>query len=150
MSSTVSTTVPSRSNTTGSNPGCGRGSDTEPLQVELPGGELGEQFGVQQVVAQRRDRHAAAADHVEVGVGPLPGRWMVVGDEVLGRAGEGVGASEYFVPYDHPTAGEWADTDFDVVGRGCVAVTPLRYDLLDPELLAELASWEFDLERLRV
>src|SRR5665648_691856 len=92
MSSTVSTTVPSRSNTTGSNPGCGRGSDTEPLQVELPGGELGEQFGVQQVVAQRRDRHAAAADHVEVGVGPLPGRWMVVGDEVLGRAGEGVGA----------------------------------------------------------
>src|SRR5665647_1384818 len=103
MSSTVSTTVPSRSNTTGSNPGCGRGSDTEPLQVELPGGELGEQFGVQQVVAQRRDRHADAAD-----------------------------------------------TDFDVVGRGCVAVTPLRYDLLDPELLAELASWEFDLERLRV
>src|SRR5674476_1008741 len=55
MSSTVSTTVPSRSNTTGSNPGCGRGSDTEPLQVELPGGELGEQFGIQQVVAQRRD-----------------------------------------------------------------------------------------------
>jgi hypothetical protein len=31
-----------------------------------------------------------------------------------------------------------------------VAVTPLRYDLLDPELLAELATWELDLERLRV
>jgi 5'-nucleotidase len=60
------------------------------------------------------------------------------------------GASEYFVPCDHPTAGEWADTDFDVVGRGCVAVTPLRYDLLDPELLAELATWGLDLERLRV
>jgi 5'-nucleotidase len=60
------------------------------------------------------------------------------------------GASEYFVPCDHPTAGEWADTDFDVVGRGCVAVTPLRYDLLDPELLAELATWELDLERHRV
>jgi 5'-nucleotidase len=60
------------------------------------------------------------------------------------------GASEYFVPCDHPTAGEWADTDFDVVGRGCVAVTPLRYDLLDAELLAELATWELDLERLRV
>jgi 5'-nucleotidase len=58
-------------------------------------------------------------------------------------------ATEYFVPCDHPTAGEWADTDFDVVGRGCVAVTPLRYDLLDPELLAELATWELDLERLR-
>jgi 5'-nucleotidase len=61
-----------------------------------------------------------------------------------------VGASEYFVPCDHPTAGEWAETDFEVVGRGCVAVTPLRYDLLDPELLAELATWELDLERLRV
>ena len=60
------------------------------------------------------------------------------------------GASEHFVPCDHPTAGEWADTDFDVVGRGCVAVTPLRYDLLDAELLAELASWELDLEGLRV
>src|SRR5450759_5659634 len=92
MSSTVSTTVPSRSNTTGSKPGCGRGSDTVPLQVELPGGELGEQLGIQQVVAQRRDRHAAAADNVEVGVGPLPGRGMVAGDEVLGRAGTWVGA----------------------------------------------------------
>ena len=59
------------------------------------------------------------------------------------------GASEHFVPCDHPTAGEWADTDFDVVGRGCVAVTPLRYDLLDPELLAALATWDLDLERLR-
>ena len=38
---------------------------------------------------------------------------------------------------------------FDVVGRGCVAVTPLRYDLLDHELLVELATWELDLERLR-
>jgi 5'-nucleotidase len=60
------------------------------------------------------------------------------------------GAQEYFVPCDHPTAGEWADTDFDVVGRGFVAVTPLRYDLLDPGLLAELASWELDLDGLRV
>ena len=64
---------------------------------------------------------------------------------------EAPGASiAYFVPCDHPSAGEWADTDFDVVARGCVAVTPLRYDLLDPELLAELASWELDLERHRV
>jgi 5'-nucleotidase len=68
----------------------------------------------------------------------------------LSGDGAGPAASEYFVPCDHPTAGEWADTDFDVVGRGCVAVTPLRYDLLDPELLAELATWELDLERLRV
>ena len=33
--------------------------------------------------------------------------------------------------------------------RGCVAVTPLRYDLLDAELLADLAAWDLDLERLR-
>ncbi len=41
------------------------------------------------------------------------------------------------------------DTDFDVVASGAVAVTPLRYDLLDPGLLADLAGWELDLERLR-
>ena len=58
-------------------------------------------------------------------------------------------STAYFVPCDHPDAGAWADTDFDVVARGCVAVTPLRYDLLDAELLSELAAWELDLERLR-
>ena len=57
---------------------------------------------------------------------------------------------EYHVPCDHPEAGAWADTDFDVVGRGAVAVTPLRYDLLDPELLADLETWELDLDELRV
>ena len=56
---------------------------------------------------------------------------------------------EYPVLCDHPTAGEWTDTDFDVVASGAVAVTPLSYDLLDPELLADLATWELDLERLR-
>ncbi len=30
-----------------------------------------------------------------------------------------------------------------------VAVTPLSYDLLDPDLLAELASWDLDLEAIR-
>jgi 5'-nucleotidase len=61
------------------------------------------------------------------------------------------GASRaFFVPCDHPGSGAWAGTDFDVVAGGSVAVTPLRYDLLDPDLLVELASWELDLERLRV
>jgi len=79
------------------------------------------------------------------------------GDAAVAPAGGGelaadplVGAGEHFVPCDHPTAGAWADTDFDVVGRGCVAVTPLRYDLLDAELLADLATWDLDLGRLRV
>ncbi len=57
---------------------------------------------------------------------------------------------EYHVPCDHPEAGAWADTDFDVVERGAVAVTPLRYDLLDPALLSDLERWELDLEALRV
>jgi len=79
---------------------------------------------------------------------------VVLGSDAAGPAApagpEASGASiAYFVPCDHPSAGEWADTDFDVVARGCVAVTPMRYDLLDPELLTELASWELDLERLR-
>ena len=32
---------------------------------------------------------------------------------------------------------------------GAVAVTPLNYDLLDPDLLTDLAGWDLDLERLR-
>jgi 5'-nucleotidase len=73
--------------------------------------------------------------------------------EVMGQAVAAAdpwdGVTEHFVPCEHPSAGDWADTDFDVVARGCVAVTPLRYDLLDPGLLAELVSWELDPERMR-
>src|SRR5674536_187130 len=52
MSSTVSTTVPSRSKTTGSKPE-EEASDTMTLQVELPRSKLGEQLRIQQVIAQR-------------------------------------------------------------------------------------------------
>lgn len=38
--------------------------------------------------------------------------------------------------------------DFAVVADGYVAVTPLRYDLLDAALLSDLDSWDFDLVRL--
>jgi 5'-nucleotidase len=58
-------------------------------------------------------------------------------------------AGEHYLPCEHPASGDWVDTDFDVVAGGAVAVTPLRYDLLDPGLLADLASWDLDLERLR-
>jgi 5'-nucleotidase len=68
---------------------------------------------------------------------------------VLAGAGPADPSREYLLPCDRPASGDWADTDFDVVARGCVAVTPLRYDLLDPILLADLASWDLDLERLR-
>jgi 5'/3'-nucleotidase len=64
-------------------------------------------------------------------------------------AGEGGRPTEHYLPCDHPASGEWVHTDFDVVASGAVAVTPLRYDLLDPDLLTELASWDLDLERLR-
>lgn len=41
--------------------------------------------------------------------------------------------------------------DFDVVDDGFVAVTPLRYDLLDEALLCELdSSWDLDLEHPHV
>lgn len=68
---------------------------------------------------------------------------------VLAGATPGAPPREFLLPYDHPSTGEWVEVDFDVVARGCVAVTPLRYDLLDPVLLADLASWELDLERVR-
>ena len=68
---------------------------------------------------------------------------------LLEGAGPGAPPREVLLPCEHPASGEWVDTDFDVVAQGCVAVTPLRYDLLDPGLLADLASWDLDLERLR-
>jgi 5'-nucleotidase len=70
-------------------------------------------------------------------------------DYVTLAAGDGDPGGEHYVPCEHPASGEWVDTDFDVVASGAVAVTPLRYDLLDPELLADLATWDLDLERLR-
>jgi 5'-nucleotidase len=62
---------------------------------------------------------------------------------------DGGPAGKHYLPCEHPATGDWVDTDFDVVASGAVAVTPLRYDLLDPDLLADLASWDLDLERLR-
>jgi 5'-nucleotidase len=56
---------------------------------------------------------------------------------------------EYFLAGDHPTSGDWAATDFEVVAQGSVALTPMRYDLLDPEALAGLREWDLDLEALR-
>ncbi len=43
--------------------------------------------------------------------------------------------------------GELAD-DAALIAEGYVAVTPLRYDLLDPQLLADLAGWDLELEHL--
>jgi 5'-nucleotidase len=69
--------------------------------------------------------------------------YVFLADDETGPAGK------HYLPCEHPASGDWVDTDFDVVASGAVAVTPLRYDLLDPGLLADLASWDLDLERLR-
>lgn len=55
-------------------------------------------------------------------------------------------AGEYFVPCDGPPVTVAADTDFEVVAAGYVALTPLRYDLLDTALLAEIAAWDWDVD----
>ncbi len=38
--------------------------------------------------------------------------------------------------------------DFDLVAQGYVAVTPLRYDLLNEDVLCDLHTWELDQEHL--
>jgi 5'/3'-nucleotidase len=70
-------------------------------------------------------------------------------DYVMLAGDDGASPAEHYLPCDRPASGEWVEADFDVVASGAVAVTPLRYDLLDPDLLADLASWDLDLERLR-
>ena len=61
--------------------------------------------------------------------------------------GEGEGV--YVVPCDGPESVPGVDTDFEVVAARCVAVTPLHYDLLDAELLADLDVWDLDPETVR-
>jgi len=56
---------------------------------------------------------------------------------------------EFFLAGDHPPSGDWEATDFEVVAQGCVALTPMSYDLLDAEALAGLRDWDLDLEALR-
>jgi 5'-nucleotidase len=68
---------------------------------------------------------------------------------VLGADGPGDEVTEFPVLCDHPPSVHGAETDFDVVAGGAVAVTPLSYDLLDPDLLEDLAGWDLDLEALR-
>ncbi len=104
------------------------------LNVNLPDRPLADMAGI------RPARLGGASCHDRV---VLAGNGSAPGD------GGAPAVTEHYVACERPSVAEWADTDFDVVGRGCVAVTPIRYDLLDAELLADLASWELDLELLR-
>ncbi len=115
------------------------------LNVNLPDRPLAEIAGIHPA----RLGGASCGDRVFLG-GDGAGQAAPAASDVMAGASDVMaGASEHFVPCDHPTAGEWADTDFDVVAQGNVAVTPLRYDLLDAGLLAELASWRLDLDLIR-
>lgn len=116
------------------------------LNVNLPDRPLAEFAGIRPARlggASCRDRVVLAAASVG---GPDAGPGA--GGLLLGH-GEQLADREYPLPCEHPASGDWVETDFQVVARGCVAVTPLRYDLLDPALLADLATWELDLELLR-
>jgi 5'-nucleotidase len=75
-------------------------------------------------------------------------RVMLEGDGAGPAAAAGAGPAapagavrEYFLPCDPPAVAADTDTDIDVVARGAVAVTPLRYDLVHSGLLAGLAGW---------
>ncbi len=103
------------------------------LNVNLPDLPLSDIVGV------RSARLGGASCHDRV---------LLEGQGEAGASSQAPG--DYVVTCDDPVAGEWADTDFEVVVAGFVAVTPLRADLLDVEQLARLSSWDLDLERLNV
>jgi 5'-nucleotidase len=101
------------------------------LNVNLPDRRLAEYTGIHPA------RLGGASCYDYVVLGPDGG-------------GEGGGATqEYPVLCDHPPSVHGAETDFDVVAGGAVSVTPLSYDLLDPDLLRDLATWDLDLDALR-
>jgi 5'-nucleotidase len=72
-------------------------------------------------------------------------------DYVLLAGDDGAPDGKHYLPGEPPASGDRLDldTDFDVVASGAVAVTPLSYDLLDPDPLTDLAGWDLDLESLR-
>jgi 5'-nucleotidase len=64
-----------------------------------------------------------------------------------GGTGDPLGPSAY-MPGRCDCGVPEAAIDFDVVAGGYVAITPLRYALLDTAFLCELDSWDLDLEHL--
>lgn len=76
-------------------------------------------------------------------------RIMLDGDGDGVGSGRGTAAREYYLPCEESSALDWADTDVEVVGRGCVSVTPMRHDMLDAAMLAELSSWDLGLDGIK-
>lgn len=114
------------------------------LNVNLPDRRLAEIVGIRPARLGGASCHDRVLLHENGAAPPAP-----AGAGGLDGAVSLDGAREYFVPCAQPPAAEWADTDFEAVAEGFVAVTPLRYDLLDAALLAELPDWNLDFERAR-
>ena len=113
------------------------------LNVNLPDLPLNEIVGI------RPARLGGASCHDRVflsgdgdGHVPLPVSNALGARDPLGSSARAPGCSDSEA---HQMA-----IDFDVVAEGAVAVTPLRYDLLDQAFLRELESWDLDPERLHV
>jgi 5'-nucleotidase len=116
---------------------------TSLLNVNLPDAPLSEIAGI------RPARLGGASCHDKVflsgdGDGHVP---LAVPSPVAARDSRGSSARPA-VRTD--SEGPEAAIDFDVVAEGYVAVTPLRYDLLDAAFLRELDTWDLDGEPLRV
>lgn len=118
------------------------------LNVNFPDLPLHEIRGVRPAAlggASCHDRVTLSADGKGRGVKSGPAAQPVVVETGDGGVAAGLPpqAKEYFVPCD-PPAGDLS-TDFEVVAEGYVALTPLRYDLMDQAALAGLADWRVDL-----
>ncbi len=70
-------------------------------------------------------------------------------DRVL-LAGDGAAVDEYDLPCDQAPVEHWAGTDFEAVAGGHVSLTPLTYDLVTDTALDLLATWELDMDLLRI
>ena len=101
------------------------------LNVNLPDRPLAEIAGI------RAARLGGASCHDRV---------CLDGD---GSAAPSSATREYFLPCEAPAVGEWVDTDIELLALGFVTITPMRYDLLDAAMLAQLSLWDLDLDGIR-
>lgn len=64
--------------------------------------------------------------------------------DTLGVEGTDDGAPRYRLYANAPGYEEAEGTDFDAVARGRISITPIRFELVDPEGLARLAAADLD------
>jgi 5'-nucleotidase len=57
---------------------------------------------------------------------------------------DGGRSGEYHIVCERPEHAPWPASDFEAVAGGYIALTPLRYDLVDESALAELDDWGRD------